>query len=178
MYDGYRREINQLEGENKVLISFRVLKSFDASLLAKLIKLEVDNLGVEAAMNQWQLPVIIRYGKFIVAENEHGDIIGVCEMLRQWGQAGQTGPPSGAFIHSFYIKEAFRHRGIGKNLLENVIDILKKDGFKYVQLTVDPDNKPALNLYGRFGFEKKQLEIGEYGEGQDRFLMELVFDGK
>ena len=151
------------------MISFRVLNSFDTSLICKLIKLEVDNLGQEAAVNQWQLPVIIRYGKFVVAENEHGDIIGVCEMLRQWEQ------PLDAFIHSFYIEEAFRHRGIGKNLLENVIDILKKDGFKSVQLTVGPDNKPALSLYGSFGFEKKLLEIEEYGEGRDRFLMELVF---
>jgi ribosomal-protein-alanine N-acetyltransferase len=154
------------------LISFRVLKNFDASLISKLIKLEVDNLGREAAINQWQLPVIIRYGKFVIAENEQGDIIGVCEMLRQWEQ------PLDAFIHSFYIEEASRHRGVGKNLLENVLDILKKDGFKSVQLTVDPDNKPALSLYGSFGFEKKLLEIGEYGEGRDRFLMELVFDGK
>jgi ribosomal protein S18 acetylase RimI-like enzyme len=154
------------------LISFRVLNSFDTCLISKLIKLEVDNLGREAAVNQWQLPVIIRYGKFVVAENEQGDIIGVCEMLRQWDQ------PLVAFIHSFYIEESCRHRGIGKNLLENVIDILKKDGFKSVQLTVDPDNKPALGLYGRFGFEKKLLEIGEYGEGHDRFLMELLFDGK
>jgi ribosomal protein S18 acetylase RimI-like enzyme len=154
------------------LISFRVLKGFDASLINKLKKLEVDNLGQEASINQWQLPVIIRYGKFIVAEDEHGDIIGVCEMLRQWEQ------PQHAFIHSFYIEEAYRHRGVGKNLLENVIDILKKDGFKSVQLTADPGNKPALNLYCRFGFEKKMLEIGEYGDGHDRFLMELVFDGE
>lgn len=154
------------------MISFRILKSFDANLINKLIKLEVDNLGREAAVNQWQLPVIIRYGRFVVAENEHGDIIGVCEMLRQWAQ------PLDAFIHSFYVEESFRHRGVGKNLLENVIDILKKDGFKSVQLTVDPDNKPALSLYGRFGFVKKLLEVGEYGEGQDRILMELAFDGE
>jgi ribosomal protein S18 acetylase RimI-like enzyme len=154
------------------LINFRILESFDASLISKLIKLEVENLGPEAAINEWQLPVIIRYGKFVVAENENGDIIGVCEMLRQWGQ------PLNAFIHSFYIEESFRHRGIGKNLLENVIDILKKDGFKSVQLTVDPDNKPALSLYRRFGFVKKLLEIGEYGESRDRILMELAFDGE
>jgi ribosomal protein S18 acetylase RimI-like enzyme len=154
------------------LISFRILESFDANLIGKLIKLEVDNLGQEASINEWQLPVIIRYGKFIVVENEHGDIIGACEMLRQWGE------PLIAFIHSFYIEESFRYRGIGKNLLENVIDILKKDGFKSVQLTVDPDNKPALSLYGRFGFVKKLLEIGEYGEGRDRVLMELAFDGE
>jgi len=60
----------------------------------------------------------------------------------------------------------------------NIIDILKKDGFKSVQLTVDPDNKPALSLYGKFGFVKKLLEIGEYGEGRDRILMELAFDGE
>lgn len=154
------------------MISFRVLKSFDVSLIRTLKKLEVDNLGRQAAINQWQLPVIIRYGRFIVAENEYGEIIGVCEMLRQWEQ------PLDAFIHSFYITEEYRSRGIGKNLLENVIDMLKKEGFKSVQLTVDPDNKPALRLYGRFGFKKKQLEIGEYGEGHDRFLMELIFDGK
>ncbi len=154
------------------MISFKILKSFDANLIKTLEKLEVDNLGREAAINRWQLPVIIRYGRFVVAENEYGEIVGVCEMLRQWEQ------PQGGFIHSFYIAKEYRYKGIGKNLLEKVIDILKKDGFKSVQLTVDPDNKPALGLYTGFGFKKKQLEIGEYGEGHDRFLLEMIFDGE
>lgn len=154
------------------MVSFRVLKSFNAGLIMTLKKLEVDNLGRQAAINQWQLPVIIRYGRFIVAENECQEIIGVCEMLRQWEQ------PLDAFIHSFYIAEEYRSKGIGKNLLENVIDMLEKEGFKSVQLTVDPGNKPAMGLYGKFGFKKKQLEIGEYGKGHDRFLLELIFDGK
>ncbi len=174
MIDTGKKE-NPIGGTDQVLISFSVLKNFDAGLISKLIKLEIDNLGEEAAINQWQLPVIIRYGKFVVAKNERGDIIGVCEMLRQWGQPGQA--PE-AFIHSFYIEEEYRRRKIGKNLLENVINMLKKDSFKSVRLTVAPDNKPAINLYESFGFERKLLEIGEYGENQDRYLMELVFDGK
>ncbi len=59
--------------------------------------MEVENLGKEAAINQWVLPVIIRYGKLFIAVNNKDNLIGVCEIIRSYMI------PSTAFIHSFYI---------------------------------------------------------------------------
>jgi ribosomal protein S18 acetylase RimI-like enzyme len=46
----------------------------------------------------------------------------------------------------------------GEELLVGLLAQAKKDGFRQVSLSVEPDN-PALRLYERHGFEK----VGESG---------------
>ena len=60
-------------------ITFAVLNSFDNDLIDKLTKLELENLGAGAALNEWQIPVIIRYGRFIIAKNPQQKIVGACQ---------------------------------------------------------------------------------------------------
>ncbi len=150
-------------------IVFREIKNFDWKLVEKIAELEKRNLGREASINKWIIPVIIRYGKFIVAEkNSHSsDIIGVCELIKHWKKENT------AFIHSFYVDKKYRNKGIGKKLLQKVIDILKNNNFKVIELTVDPDNEAGGRLYKLFGFEKISLRKNEYGRGADRNLMRL-----
>ena len=51
-----------------------------------------------------------------------------------------------------------RGRGLGKQLLEALLEQARDDGFASVSLSVEPDN-PALHLYERHGFSK----VGERG---------------
>jgi len=148
-------------------INFEVLDSLDAGLLQVIKKLEIENLGVDAALNEWQIPVFTRYGRFIIALGPTGEIAGVCQALRSWKN------PDVAFIHSFYIVQKFRNRGAGKSLLGYVIELFRTEGFKRAELTVDPENAVALKLYAGFGFKVKELKNDEYGHGFDRYLMEL-----
>lgn len=148
-------------------VSFRVLEKFDANLLDVLKRLEIENLGSDAAINEWQIPVIIRYGKFIVAQFNSGEIIGACEIIREWKKSKV------AFIHSFYIKEKYRNQGIGRGLLAYTKKMLKEENFKSVELTVDLENNAAVNLYKSFGFKLKEFRPDEYGKGVSRYLMVL-----
>ncbi len=151
-----------------VEIDIKVLESFNTSLIDLIKKLEKENLGSVAAINEWQIPVIIRYGKFIIAQIKNtGEIIGVCECLREWKEKKI------AFIHSFYIVKKFRLQGIGKQLMVSVIDILKKEEFESVELTVDIKNKSAVNFYMDFGFTAREIRENEYGKGVNRNLMVL-----
>lgn len=148
-------------------INFRILDNFDNGLIETIKKLELENLGEDAAINEWQIPVIIRYGKFMTAENDSGEIIGVCEVLRSWNDAYT------AFIHSFYIVKNYRKIGIGRKLLEFAVGFCRAEKFSRIELTVDPENITALNLYKSCGFEIRQLKHNEYGSGIDRYLMAL-----
>ncbi len=150
-------------------IIFQEIKDFDWRLVDRIARLEERNLGRDASINQWGIPVIIRYGKFIAARlsNNDSDIIGVCEIIKTWEENNT------AFIHSFYIDKKYRNKSIGKELLQKVIDILKDEGFKSVELTVSPGNEAARCLYKKFGFKKIGFRKNEYGRGVDRNLMRL-----
>jgi ribosomal-protein-alanine N-acetyltransferase len=151
-------------------ITCRILDSCNDQLLEKIKKLEIDNLGIDAAINEWQIPVIIRYGKFIVAEDSSGEILGVCEIIREWKEEKT------AFIHTLYIEKKYRRSGIGKKLLAFTINFLEVDGFSSVELTVDTENLAAVNFYRSFGFTVREKRKNEYGKGNDRLLMELELD--
>ena len=46
-----------------------------------------------------------------------------------------------------------RGKGFGRQLLEALLEQARKDGFRALSLSVEPDN-PALHLYERYGFER------------------------
>ena len=151
-------------------VVIKEIRDFNLDLIYEIKSLELANLGDEASINEWIIPVVIRYGKLIIAEEkESGEIVGICEIIRGW-EDNESGGGT-AFIHSFYIDEKFRFSGIGKKLLAGVMEILKNDGISLIELTVSPDNKPALNLYEGFGFTVENLRKDEYGKGMDRYLM-------
>jgi ribosomal protein S18 acetylase RimI-like enzyme len=145
------------------------ISDFDWRLIRRIEKLENRNLGNKASINCWVIPVIIRYGKFIVAQKgkEDPDIIGVCELIRDWEYKNK------AFLFSFYIDRKYRKKGVGKKLLGGAIKILKNEDFKEIELTIDPGNKKALDLYKNFGFKRIGVRKDEYGRGINRDLMRL-----
>jgi ribosomal-protein-alanine N-acetyltransferase len=145
------------------------INDFDWKLVGRIEKLENRNLGSKASINCWVIPVIIRYGKFIAAQKskENSDIIGVCELIRDWVCKDKV------FLFSFYIDRDYRKKGAGRKLLGKAIEILKNENFKEIELTVDPDNKSAVEMYEKFGFKRVDLRKNEYGRGINRDLMRL-----
>ena len=144
------------------------IKNFDNKLIARVKELENKNLGSEASINEWIIPVIIRYGKLAVVQKaDDGEIIGVWELIKNWDDN------QSAFVHSFYIDREFREQGVGKIFLSKIISMLKAENLKTIELTVDPENEAALKLYKEYGFTVIDLRKDEYGSGVDRCLMRL-----
>ena len=149
------------------------VKDFDLDFILKIKKLEIENLGRISGINEWLIPVIIKYGKLIVAvkktveasKNRKDIIIGVNELIRSWENKEI------AFIHSFYIKKGYRNKGTGSLLLDKSIVILKKYGIKKIELTVDPQNFSAISLYKKFGFLNSGFKEDMYGKGTGRNIM-------
>ena len=53
---------------------------------------------------------------------------------------------------SLSLYPAYRNNGIGSQLLNSMLDLLKNNGVKKVSLSVSRTNR-AVSLYKRFGFE-------------------------
>jgi len=67
-------------------------------------------------------------------------------------------------INRIAVLPDFRRKGIGKELLKKLLDILKEEGVEEVFLEVRESNIPAIELYRRFGF--KEVGIGEVTTGK------------
>lgn len=69
-----------------------------------------------------------------------------------------------AYLSAFRVHEEYRGRGLGKELLQFVIDALTEQG--YIELTIgaEDDNERAKHMYERFGFT--ELIARKYEEYQ------------
>ena len=81
-----------------------------------------------------------------------------------------------ANIFGVYVKREFRNRGIGKNLIESALLLIKENrNIIKINLNVNPRQKSALKLYKKYGFKtigtlKKDLYIN--GRFYDELIME------
>lgn len=57
-----------------------------------------------------------------------------------------------AFVTELYVEPAFRGRGVGRALLEGVVEEITRAGANAVHLMVRPENRSARALYERSGF--------------------------
>ena len=55
------------------------------------------------------------------------------------------------------VKE-YWNKGIGSQLLNNIIAFAKENNFEIIDLQVRSDNKSAIHLYEKYGFKK----VGEH----------------
>ena len=60
-------------------------------------------------------------------------------------------------IEDVYLKPEFRRRGIGKQVMKELITFGLNKGLKCLTLIADKDNKPALAFYKACGFKEMNL---------------------
>jgi ribosomal protein S18 acetylase RimI-like enzyme len=88
----------------------------------------------------------------IILLKEDTDVVGYC-----WAHESLASSDTSkiARIHMIGIKRQFQGRGLGKKLLGLSCHVLRNQGFRRVELTVDSDNKPGCGLYAALGFKLK-----------------------
>ena len=80
------------------------------------------------------------------------------------------------YITNIAVSESARRRGIGRVLLEKLIDICK-DKCTFVTLEVRAGNAPAISLYEKLGFEKLGIRKNFYEKPtEDAIIMTLTFE--
>ncbi len=66
------------------------------------------------------------------------------------------------FIWEFHVAEAYRRRGIGRQLMQAVVDKARQAGFRVVALETQSTNLPAISFYRSVGFEIDALDLSLY----------------
>lgn len=111
------------------------------------------------------LALLARVGEIWVARHPDDGIVGEAIVM------GVVGEPK-AFLFSLAVTRSWQGRGIGVVLMHAVFDSLAARGVKSLELTVDPDNHPALGLYlSKLGCESVEFLSNHFGPGRHRQLL-------
>lgn len=86
-----------------------------------------------------------------VAENEGGTPIGFAAIAAPSRDADE--PKGVAEIAAIYVDPDHYRGGVGRNIMERVLERLKEDGWKECTVWTLEKNERALALYRSFGFE-------------------------
>lgn len=64
--------------------------------------------------------------------------------------------------------------GNAKKIMNESEKYLKEKGYEAISLTVDPENKIAIEMYKHLGYEIVEYQENEYGNGIHRYLMKKI----
>jgi len=101
---------------------------------------------------------------FLVAEEE-GKVAGYVVGYRSTENEGH--------IFSVGVREEYRGKGIGKELIYAICDLFVANGLKYARLEVRNSNKRAQKLYRSIGFAPCWTEKKYYSDGEDGTVMKM-----
>ena len=59
-------------------------------------------------------------------------------------------------IEDVVVDEAYRGKGIGRNLTAMLVEAAKKKGVHHVEFTSRSERKAAIAMYESFGFKKRE----------------------
>ncbi|MBI1301016.1 MAG: GNAT family N-acetyltransferase [Alphaproteobacteria bacterium] len=109
---------------------------------------------------------------FIKNDEEYG----FCSVTQQPGRADHV-----AQIKTVGIKKEYQNKGYGSMLLEEIIEKLKQDGFKRVELRTDEDNQRGISFYKKMGFfiegyQKKYFKRPKDGKYIDNVYMAKLLE--
>lgn len=83
--------------------------------------------------------------------------------------------------HSVYVSEDFHGKGIGKLMLQELIDLARKQKLHTMIAVIDAENQSSVEFHEKFGFKIVGI-VKESGYKFDRWLdsvfMQLILDSK
>ena len=139
------------------------LNRADLPLISEIVELDEEASGGIGGVDLWILKALLRYGKVFVLEKEK-KIISIVEYM-------QCVDKKEVFLYGICTLRVFRHMGNAKKIMNESEKYLKEKGYEAISLTVDPENKIAIEMYEHLGYEIVEYQENEYGKGIHRYLM-------
>lgn len=95
------------------------------------------------------------YFQCFIAENEDKEVVGyVTFFFAYYSWTGKA-----VYLDDLYVREVFRKQGVGKQLLQSVIDFAKEEQCRKVRWQVSKWNANAIAFYNRMGAQIDEVEI-------------------
>nr|WP_239159853.1 ribosomal protein S18-alanine N-acetyltransferase [Virgisporangium ochraceum] len=122
--------------------------------IADLMPLEEDLFGAEK-WSEWMFWNELANGHYYrVAVDDDGTIVGYGGLA--------VNAPEEAWVQNLAVRRDAQRRGLGRLLLEDLLDRSERHQVRKVLLEVAVDNEPAQKLYATYGFEPLAVRRGYY----------------
>jgi ribosomal-protein-alanine N-acetyltransferase len=122
--------------------------------IADLMPLEEDLFGAEK-WSEWMFWNELANGHYYrVAVDDDGTIVGYGGLA--------VNAPEEAWVQNLAVRRDAQRRGLGRLLLEDLLDRAERHRVRKVLLEVAVDNEPAQKLYATYGFEPLAVRRGYY----------------
>lgn len=105
-------------------------------------------------------------GCILLAEDEHGAVIGACALVRH--------PGAEVELAKMAVAPSARGRGVGQLLGEAIVERAKRMGLPRIELLSNTKLEPAIRLYRRLGFVEVPLGGVEYRRANIRMVLDLA----
>ena len=91
-----------------------------------------------------------------LAYEEHENIVGLVTIMR-----GKWRKKHVASLGSLAVAPKYQNKGIGSRMMSLLIDTLRTEGIRRLELIVESDNVGAIHLYKKLGFQQEGV-LREY----------------
>lgn len=136
----------------------------------ELIKLNLNNYDL--SNNIWDMKsceFTKQFSEQIACENREpyifkydGKYIASCDLVFDYGK--YTEKSRKVYLSRLIVKKECRNKGIGQEVLKEMINLCKSKGYKFITLGVDTDNENAIHIYKKNGFKIYETDIEKYGK--------------
>ncbi|UJR32755.1 hypothetical protein I4U23_020214 [Adineta vaga] len=115
----------------------------------------------------------IRSANHIWCAYEYGECV-ACALITDVGSNG------GLYVILFGVKKSAQGRGIGKQLLENIIRWSRRQRYSFICLHTEFENKKAIGMYERAGFRQEfyrtnfQEQLPQFGSDVLSMILFLI----
>lgn len=108
-------------------------------------------------------------GHHYVLAKDETDYLGFCSYEHDSNQSNKTK------IHRIYLLPETQGKGLGRLLINYVVDQARKKNQAAIYLNVNKFNEKAIQFYERIGMRKAKEEVIDIGNGfvMDDFVMEM-----
>lgn len=129
--------------------------------IPKILEIENASYTVPFSEDLFEMEILLDIAHFYAAK-KGGEIVGYIDF---WS----AGPE--IHLNNIAVDPKHRRQGIGKVLMNFLLDFAKKSNAEEIYLDVRVSNAPAITLYRQFGFASVGIRKGYYIDNQEDALV-------
>lgn len=109
----------------------------------------------------------------VLLAKEDGQVVGLAAYSILWPAVGIT---HSVFLKELYVREAYRRRGVGQLLMQELCEVAVENGCSRVEWMTDRDNPGAQQFYAELGFT---VDTGKlFYRVQGEAIQQVADDGR